>query len=171
MILGGAWTAWSATQSVGIRALFEIRKALEPNIAAWAALRANEDDIALLFDIVARVLPEGDRNPTRADPPLELAAWGDQAFHDQLARAAHNPVAVRLLQNLLDLLEDSRRRSLAIPGRARRSAEDHGRIARAVAAGDPDAAREAMTVHLAGVEESILRQAPGSSGWSRDGSP
>lgn len=139
-----------------VRSLFEIRRAIEPSVAAWAAARARPEEAASLLAIVRGVLPKGPDGDPPTAVPLARAQSADRAFHNQLVRVAKNPVAERLLSNLLHLLEQSRQESIAAPGRALRSAEEHWRIALWVQRGDPDRARDSMIAHLCGVEETVL---------------
>ena len=139
-----------------VRSLFEIRRAIEPSVAAWAAARALPEEAKSLLAIVRRVLPHGPDCAAGTSVPLARVQSADRAFHNQLVRMANNPVAERLLANLLHLMEQSRHESMAVPGRALRSAEEHWRIALWVQRGDPDRARDGMIAHLCGVEETLL---------------
>lgn len=145
----------SMVRFTDFRSLFEIRKVFEPQMAAWAAQRAEAWEADRLLAIVLHALPE---SLQRLDGSARAAVmWEtDQKFHHEMARLSKNPVAVRMMLNLLDLLEQSRQRSREIPGRAERSAIEHLRVAEAIVARNADMARETMLVHLAGVEEAIV---------------
>ncbi len=146
----------SILTAADVRSLFEIRRAIEPSVAAWAAARAEPAEAAGLLAIVRTVLPDGpDADPGTA-VSLVRAQSADRAFHNHLVRVAKNAVAERLLANLLHLLEQARHESIAVPGRALRSAQEHWRIALWVQRGDPDRARDGMIAHLCGVEETVL---------------
>lgn len=147
----------SVLSPADVRHLFEIRKAFEPTVSAWAALRATKQEADHLQMLVEKVVPKGADTPDDWPMDLDLAALMDREFHGALVRCAKNPIAVRLMENLLELLKKSRSTSLRIPGRALTSAKDHWRVAHAIVLRDPDAAREAMIVHLAGVEDAILQ--------------
>ncbi len=154
LALGSALWAPFVVRKDTVTALFEVRRTLEVAAAGWAAARATPAERQHLTDIVARALSavEGD---SLLD--IDAVADADQRFHTALVLASHNPIAGRLMLNLLDVLEIVRKQSLAIPGRARRSLEDHRAIAEAVARGDARAAERAARDHLASVEASILR--------------
>lgn len=135
-----------------LRDLFEIRRVLEGAAAEWAATRATDEQIAELRAIVreARTL--------YTHEPLDTAAAGalDVRFHATLASATANHTLVLLMVALVDELGVSRGRSLAIPGRPQKSAEQHERLVDAIVAHDASAARRAMLQHLNDVERSIL---------------
>ncbi len=133
--------------------LFEVRRSLETAAAGWAARRATEQQRQHLMRIVLGVKQQMEE--AGAVPP-EVLAVADQEFHGAILDAGHNPVAGRIMLNLLDALEDARRHSLSIAGRAWKSVLEHEAIAEAVVRGDALAAEEAMQRHLTGVESEIL---------------
>ncbi len=133
--------------------LFEVRRSLETAAAGWAARRATEQQRQHLMRIVLGVKQQMEE--AGAVPP-EVLAVADQEFHGATLDAGHNPVAGRIMLNLLDALEDARRHSLSIAGRAWKSVLEHEAIAEAVVRGDALAAEEAMQRHLTGVESEIL---------------
>ena len=134
-------------QGVGMRDLFEMRKVLEAEGAGWAAGRRNDYHLERLKGI----LEDAHRNSEN----LEVLSERDTQFHVAIAEASQNLVLVRVMLTLLDLLAASRRDTLSIPGRARRSLEDHERILRGIHDQDPDEARHAMLDHLNSVERSL----------------
>lgn len=131
--------------------LFEVRKSLETAAAGWAAERASTSERREMVRIVTSV-----RDVLDTEDSLDIIAVADEEFHRMVFTAGHNPVAARIMVNLLDMLEVARRQSLAITGRAVKSVVEHNRIAQAIAEGDKGAAEAAMLNHLAGVEEEIL---------------
>lgn len=152
--LGSALWAPFVVRPETVSALFEVRQTLETAAAGWAAIRATTEERDQLEYITqqAEKVVEGDDTID-----VDTVADADQMFHTTLVMASHNPVAGRLMVNLLDLLEVVRKQSLAIPGRARQSIDDHRAVMEAVKRGDSDAAQRAMLHHLASVERSILK--------------
>jgi GntR family transcriptional repressor for pyruvate dehydrogenase complex len=146
----------SLLTTADVRSLFEIRRAIEPSVAAWAASRATAGEADSLFGILRVALPDGPAVDPSYCIPLDRAERADRAFHYRLVQLSKNPVAERLLTNLLALLEQTRQESARVPGRMLRSAQEHWRIAVEVSRGDALRAREVMIAHLCGVEESIL---------------
>ncbi len=125
--------------------LFEVRRMLEPEAAAMAALRANDDVIRELRAELDAMFAAGDR--------AEDLVAADTAFHDVVARAPGNGV----LRALLRSLSTSTVRARLWHGISDRNAldvarEEHARIYHAIAAGDVDLARAAAIVHIASNE-------------------
>jgi GntR family transcriptional repressor for pyruvate dehydrogenase complex len=87
---------------------------------------------------------------------LEAFIEADQAFHRELAEATGNTA----LQDLLDITHGLLRRRVATEPDSRRHAElavvEHEQVRAAVAAGDADAASEAMRLHMR-TSASLLR--------------
>src|SRR5215472_4822082 len=84
--------------------LFDMRKMLEPPLARAAAMRATSDDVKAMEEILTR---QAER--TRAG---EIAIAEDNAFHYRIATAAKNQVVLRVIDVVMDLLKESRTRSL-----------------------------------------------------------
>ena len=58
----------------------------------------------------------------------------------------------------MDLLRESRARSLQVPGRLERSYAGHRRILRAIKRRDAKAAEKAVKQHLSEIEAVLMRQ-------------
>lgn len=140
--------------------LFEIRKVLEPQAARWVAEKGSEDDIQELTVMVATTMQQLGRLRSSR---LSLLAGHDSNFHYRLAQATGNSVLVRLMHSMLDLLADSRSRSLSIPGRGERSVEEHYEIVKALLRRDAGEAAAAMLKHLEDVEKQII------AAWEKTG--
>ena len=137
-------------QGVSLRDLFEIRKVLEAEGAEWAARRRNDYHLKRLRGI----LEDAHRNSEN----LEVLSERDAQFHVAIAEASQNLVLVRVMLTLLDLLAQSRRESLSIPGRAKLSLKDHERIVEEIEAQRHEGARETMLEHLTSVESAVLAE-------------
>ena len=137
-------------QGVRLRDLFEIRKVLEAEGAEWAARRRNDYHLKRLRGI----LEDAHRNSEN----LEVLSERDAQFHVAIAEASQNLVLVRVVLTLLDLLAQSRRESLSIPGRAKLSLKDHERIVEEIEAQRHEGARETMLEHLTSVESAVLAE-------------
>ncbi len=122
----------------------EVREILEPEIAALAAMRATEEDLARMRDAVATM----DRALNDADAFIEA----DMDFHLALAGATQNSVVCALIDPVVDLLREQRKRIFLVNG-APRGQYHHKRILEAVERHNSDAAREAMRAHLAQVRQ------------------
>lgn len=134
-----------------VMALFEVRRTMESEAAAWAAERATPEQCQDLEGLLYQAKNQGESIAPYA------AALADQAFHTQLVTASNNPIAARIMINLLDVLEEVRKESLSITGRAWQSVNEHHEILKAIIKKDPKLAREAMIVHLDSVEQAILK--------------
>jgi GntR family transcriptional regulator, transcriptional repressor for pyruvate dehydrogenase complex len=138
-------------QGVSLRDLFEIRKVLEAEGAEWAARRRNDYHLKRLRGI----LEDAYRNSEN----IEVLSERDAQFHVAIAEASQNLVLVRVMLTLLDLLAQSRRESLSIPGRAKLSLKDYERIVEEIEAQRHEGARETMLEHLTSVESAVLAEA------------
>ncbi|MEA2230042.1 MAG: GntR family transcriptional regulator, transcriptional repressor for pyruvate dehydrogenase complex [Solirubrobacteraceae bacterium] len=125
----------------------EARRILEPSIAALAAERATDDDLAE----IARAL---DRMEASVGDGSEVVLY-DSAFHAAVARAAANPTLAFLINALTDALEESRELSFRPETGAKTAIEGHREILAALRAHDPVAANEAMLGHINDIERLI----------------
>jgi GntR family transcriptional regulator, transcriptional repressor for pyruvate dehydrogenase complex len=142
--------------------LFDMRRMLEPPLARVAALRATDEDITAMEHILSR---QAER--VRAGG---IAIEEDNAFHYRIGTAAKNQVVLRLMDVVMDLLRESRARSLQGPGRAEKSLNGHRRILSAISDRAPDAAAEAMRLHIEEIEQVLsLPGESGSGGRARAG--
>lgn len=119
--------------------LVEVRAILEPEIAAWAALRRDAQDLQALEQAVKEAEAEVD---------AENFIASDLDFHRILVAATKNPLLMALTDAMLGPLREQREQTFVASGGARRGNIYHRRILEAVAGGDPAAARQAMQAHL-----------------------
>jgi GntR family transcriptional repressor for pyruvate dehydrogenase complex len=128
--------------------LMEIRKILEPEVAAIAAQRATTDEraeIAAVYAEQARLVEEGD--------DVEAEADAGRRFHQALARATNNQTMVFLVNSLASLLQETGR---VIVSRKRGASMNwHRAITEAVLRGDAAEARRVMRAHLDEVEHEL----------------
>ena len=124
--------------------LFDMRKIIEPPLARVAALRATEEDVEALEEILER---QGAR--VRAG---EVAIKEDTAFHYHVILTSKNQVIPKVMDVVMDLLKESRVRSLDGADRAEKSLAGHRQILDAIKRGDGDAAAERMREHIEEIE-------------------
>ena len=86
----------------------------------------------------------------------DLAIEEDNEFHYAIALAADNSVVLKVLDVLMDLLRETRERSLQVEGRPERSMGDHRDILDAIQRQDPAGAEAAMRRHIEAVEKMLL---------------
>jgi GntR family transcriptional repressor for pyruvate dehydrogenase complex len=132
--------------------VLEAREALETQLAALAADRRTDDDIAEMdaaLDAMASDIAAGG-----------LGEDGDLRFHGAVTRAARSPLLAEFMELLASQISETRHSSLGEPGRPPRSLRAHRRIATAIRDGDVAAARQAMRRHLTMVADiGLLRWA------------
>src|SRR6202140_3685435 len=117
-------------QPEGSQYLAELRAILEPEIAALAAARAEESDMATMREAVA-VMDRAGRDP---DAYIEA----DLDFHLSLAEAAANPLILSLIDSIVGLLREQRMKIFNVEGGPQRGQFHHKRILEAVERGAPE---------------------------------
>ena len=130
--------------------LLEVRMMIEPPLAARAAGHASGDEIREMEDILRRQAEKMARD--------EMTIEEDSEFHYTIAMASGNSVVLKVLDLLMDLLRETRERSLQVPGRAQRSLAGHRQILAAIKKGDGKAAEAAMRHHIEDVEHIVLNK-------------
>jgi len=138
-------------QPNGTAWLVEFREILDPEIAALAAARAGEQDIATMREAV-RLMDETSQD---ADGYIEA----DLDFHLALAEAAANPLVLSLIDSIVGLLREQRMHIFHVDGGPARGQFHHKRILDAVERRDSQAAREAMRAHLRQIREDAGKTA------------
>lgn len=146
----------------GLRNVAEARAMFEPPIAAMAAQRCSDDDIATLAaTLVTMEALMREANETQSPLSVQRFIEADLEFHLTLARATENPLVELLLNSFVGLQRDHRRRLIVQPGAAERAVYHHQRVLEAVRQRDADAAHDAMRAHLATVyDRSALIDQP-----------
>jgi len=124
----------------GFAELVEVREILEPEIAALAATRITEENIAAMTEAVETMETALDNS--------EVFVEADLDFHLALAEATQNPVIPALMDSIIDLLREQRKQTGNVEGGLARGQYYHKRILEAVIKGDPQAARQEMQDHL-----------------------
>lgn len=142
--------------------LFEIRRLIEPQLAFMAAERATSDDITRLEEILDSQAAEVGRGGTAIDI--------DKDFHYALAEATKNKTILRVMDNLMDAIEESRDRDLQVEGRPEKSLSYHRIVLNALKAKDRELAATAMREHLEDIESilfAVRKEVQGSTGKTR----
>jgi len=129
----------------GLLHLAELRQMLEPEIAARAATRIDEQLLATMQEAVAQM------DAYLEDPDGYVEA--DLDFHLALAEAVGNPLILSLLDSIVGLLRAQRMRIFKVEGGPERGQFHHKRILAAIEKHDGETAREAMRAHLMQVLE------------------
>jgi GntR family transcriptional repressor for pyruvate dehydrogenase complex len=124
----------------GFSNLVEVREILEPEIAALAATRITDEYIAAMREAMEIMETALDN--------VEVFAEADLDFHLALAEATQNPIIPVLVDSIIDLLREQRKRIGLVNGGLQRGQSHHKKILEAVIRRDPQAARQAMQDHL-----------------------
>jgi GntR family transcriptional regulator, transcriptional repressor for pyruvate dehydrogenase complex len=132
-------------QAEGTVHLTEVREILEPEIAALAAQRVDEEMLFAMREAIAVM------DAARKDS--EAFIEGDLDFHLALAEAAANPLILSLIDSIVGLLREQRTRTYFVEGGPERGQYHHRRILEAIEHRDAVGAREAMRAHLLQVRE------------------
>ena len=141
------------SQHEGTVHLAELRRILEPEIAAMAAPKIDQQLLATMREAVAVM----DRSLHDREAYIEA----DLDFHLALAEAADNPMILALIDSIVGLLRDQRSRIFDVEGGPERGQYHHKRILQAIEQRDSEVAREAMRAHLKQISEdssSALRE-------------
>ncbi|HET9408557.1 MAG TPA: FadR/GntR family transcriptional regulator [Candidatus Sulfotelmatobacter sp.] len=132
-------------QADGSTHLAELRAILEPEIAAMAAARIQEPELATMREAVAVM----DRSQNDPDAYIEA----DLDFHLALAEAAANPLILSLIDSIVGLLREQRLKIFRVPGGPERGQMHHKQILGAIEQRHAEAARRAMKSHLEQVRD------------------
>ena len=127
-------------QPEGLAHLVELRQILEPEIAALAATRMDDQLLATMREAVATM----DANLQEPDAYIEA----DLDFHLALAEAAGNPLVLSLLDSIVGLLREQRLWIYRVEHGPEHGQIHHKRILEAIEKRSPEAARELMRAHL-----------------------
>ena len=140
-----------AGQAEGTIHLAEVREILEPEIAALAATRADEENIAAMREALFVM------DDAKKDPQAFIEA--DLDFHLALAEAASNPLILSLIDSIIGVLREQRMGIFSVDGGPERGQYHHKKILEAIEHRDALGARESMRAHLRQVREDSQRAA------------
>lgn len=127
--------------------LVEVREIFETEIAALAAARAKDEEIAAMREAI-RVMDE-----SLNDADAYIAA--DNQFHQALAKATQNSLILILIDSIVNPLSEQRKHVFAVEGGPQRGQFHHRRILESIIRRDPESARAAMRAHLQQVREDV----------------
>jgi GntR family transcriptional repressor for pyruvate dehydrogenase complex len=138
-------------QNVGddqLIALAETRCVLEPELAALAAERGTDEELAEIEGLV-RQMEEEDKH---GNDFAEL----DVLFHRKIAHAARNPILYQTIEGVSDLFLESRRAVLLNPTLLLRALRYHALIAEALKLRNAPQARLLMQGHMNSMLEEVI---------------
>lgn len=132
----------------GLKDIFEVRKLIEPEIAALAARNASPSDVTWLENVL--------HEQEEAFKSGQFGGNLDQMFHEILAEASGNKVMRAMVAALHDDLHESRAVGLQSKDRQAASLAAHRAIVEAVKDGRVMQAEKAMREHLDEVEQIVF---------------
>ena len=140
--------------------VFEVRLLVEQSCAGLAAQRRTPQDVLGLRQALDDILDAMSQGQDASD--------ADVRFHLAVAAATHNASLHRLTNFLHSTLHDSvrtaRRNSNRTPGMSTHAEAEHQAIFAAIRDQQPDAARQAMRLHLEGATRRLnLPSIPGNT--------
>lgn len=126
------------------RELFELRQALQMEMAAQAAVTRNQEDIQVLRALIGQMQAGKDGAP-------EEFSQLDDAFHRKLLEISGNRLVCKLMDTIHPMLQDQLTTHIRnLSGKLRdQTIAEHMRIVDCLERGDGTAARQAMYDHLA----------------------
>lgn len=140
----------TASLNPELHQIMELRVIIEPPIARIAAIRATPRDLALLRQLVEAM---------EADTTKERYAELDQAFHEAIARYAHNPLLELINGQIAAQIAPSRASRYQTRARRQASSAAHRRIFEAIALGDGVLAEQEARAHVLDISNQIAQAA------------
>lgn len=149
-----AWRLETDQRIAQLRTLTQLRLAVEPLAAHFAALEADQDQRDELLRLAALLREQGEGGQGQAF----LAS--DRAFHALILEASGNDLFAALQHPIGEVLTGRTQHGL-MPARPRREALDlHDALAHAIADGDPSAAETAAAGILREVRDALASDFP-----------
>lgn len=133
-----AWAFAGEPDKVFVKGLFELRAIVEPAAAALAAERSTKGDVKVIREALARM--------SRYSLATDAGRAADRDFHSAILAATSNPVLVVLSSSIgaaVNWTTQFKQRARALP---RDPIPDRRRVLDAIAAGDAEGARNAMSL-------------------------
>jgi len=133
--------------------LLEVRKILEVEIAALAAERATEEDIEDIRQALNRMVEEVNAG--------EIGDSADAEFHFAILKAAHNPILIKLMSAVSDLMSStfhfSRQRLFLTENMPKILYDSHCAIFQAIVQKKGKLASNRMAKHLLMIEKAMVQ--------------
>ncbi len=135
-----------------VREVLQVREVLEGLVTRLATLQMDEKSLMKLKKCLEKIrpIPDADRN-------LMKYTQSDIRFHSVLLETCQN----RLLQNMMDTvnthLQIIRLRTVVLPGRAKKTVDEHFDIMKAIEANDAQKAEILMRKHIKSVRVDALK--------------
>jgi len=145
------------------RELFELRQALQLEMTALAAQRRTQEDLDALHSLIHQM-------EEQREADAEVFSRLDYDFHQQIIAASGNRLVGKLMDTIAPMIQSqltSHIRSESIAHRSQ-TISDHRRVVACLEAGDSQAARQAMYLHLTDSRRDAQREAGQPVEFSRN---
>jgi GntR family transcriptional repressor for pyruvate dehydrogenase complex len=130
--------------------IIQVRQHLEVHMAALAAKNATKQQISQIYNAILTMQAEIEGGGN--------GILGDNEFHQEIARASQNKAFAIIVELMGELLAESRKATLDIPGQPAKSIEDHLAIFEAIREGDEKKAAAAMLEHLTKAQDNLIQE-------------
>jgi GntR family transcriptional repressor for pyruvate dehydrogenase complex len=127
--------------------IIEVRQHLEVYMATLAARNASRQQISQIYSTILNMQADVENGGNGIE--------GDNQFHLEIARASQNKAFAIIMKLVAEVLTESRKATLEIPGQPAKSIEDHIAIFEAIRAGDEKRAAEEMSAHLIKARQNL----------------
>lgn len=130
--------------------MMEVRRVLETESAALAAMRATDDNLTRI---------EQNLNDMKNADSVQLAVEYDLKFHFAIAEATQNTILLRIMNTVADLMHhtfrNDREKLYAYPPKGSQIIAEHEAIFAAIKNRNPQQARNKMLEHINNIEAGI----------------
>jgi GntR family transcriptional repressor for pyruvate dehydrogenase complex len=133
-------TAMAAQDKKLAADIIDVRLHLEVHMASLAAKNATKQQLSQIYSAIINMQSEVEAGGN--------GVQGDNQFHQEIAKASQNKAFAIIVELVGELLAESRKATLNIPGQPVKTIEDHILIFEAIRNGDEKKAAEEMYKHL-----------------------
>lgn len=131
--------------------IYEIRSLIEGLAARWAALKITDEQLKQLEEIIE--LTEFYTEKNNMEHLHEL----DSSFHEVIYEASNSKPLKHILSDFHHYAQKVRMQSIATPGRAQKSTEEHKAILEAIKNKNPEEAERLTNLHVKNVKENMMK--------------
>ncbi|MDR1970941.1 MAG: FadR family transcriptional regulator [Treponema sp.] len=131
------------------RDIIDVRLHLEVHMAELAAKNATRQQLSQIYGAILNMQSEIEEGGN--------GIQGDNQFHLEIAGASQNRAFAIISELVGELLTESRKATLDIPGQPAKTIEDHLQIFEAIRDGSPERAAAAMEAHLKKAQDNLLK--------------
>ncbi|WP_058486255.1 GntR family transcriptional regulator [Defluviitalea phaphyphila] len=131
--------------------IYAIRSLIEGLAARWAAIKITDKQLKELEEIIE--LTEFYTQKHNMEHLHEL----DTRFHEVIYEASNSKPLRHILSDFHHYVQKARMESIATPGRAQKSTQEHKAILEAIKNRDPDKAEKLTNLHVKNVAKNVMK--------------